>query len=61
MSRPDNAIRERRQEIRERVNERRKEFEDAKQKLKGNPELIEAVEALEGELDAIKEALSLDL
>ena len=45
----------------EQVENRREEFEDAKQKLQGNPELLEAVEALEGELDAIKEALNLDI
>jgi len=61
MSKPTNAIKERQDRLAEQVKQRRKEFNDAKQKLSGNPELIEAVEALEGELDAIKEALNLDI
>jgi len=61
MSKPTNAIKERQQRLAEQVQNRRKEFEDAKQKLQGNPELVQAVEALEGELDAIKEALNLDI
>jgi len=61
MSKPTNAIKERQERLAEQVENRRKEFKDAKQKLQGNPELVEAVEALEGELDAIKEALNLDI
>lgn len=61
MSKPTNAIKQERQRLAEQVENRRQEFEDAKQKLQGNPELVEAVEALEGELDAIKEALNLDI
>jgi len=53
--------RQKRERLAEQVQNRRKEFEDAKQKLGGNPELVEAVEALEGELDALKEALNLDI
>jgi hypothetical protein len=53
--------RQKRERLAEQVETRRKEFEDAKQKLQGNPELVEAVEALEGELDALKEALNLDI
>jgi hypothetical protein len=53
--------RQKRERLAEQVENRRKEFQDAKQKLQGNPELVQAVEALEGELDAIKEALNLDI
>ena len=53
--------RQKRERLAEEVQQRRQEFEDAKEKLQGNPELIEAVEALEGELDAIREALNLDI
>lgn len=59
MSKPTNAIENRRQELRERADNRREEFRQAKEKLQGNPELVEAIEALEGELDAIREALNL--
>jgi len=61
MSKPTNAIKQERQRLAEKVETRRKEFEDAKQKLQGNPELIQAIESLEGELDAIREALNLDI
>jgi len=53
--------REKRKRLAEEVENRRKEFTDAKEKLSGNPQLIEAIEALEGELDALKEALNLDI
>jgi len=53
--------REKRERLSEQVKQRRKEFEDAKQKLQGNPELVQAIESLEGELDAIREALNLDI
>ena len=53
--------RQKRERLAEEVQQRRQEFADAKEKLQGNPELIEAVEALEGELDAIREALNLDI
>jgi len=61
MSKPTNAIKERQQRLAEQVENRRKEFEEAKQKLSGNPQLIEAIEALESELDALKEGLNLDI
>lgn len=53
--------RQKRERLAEQVKQRRKEFNDAKQKLSGNPELVEAIEALEGELDAIREAVNLDI
>jgi len=53
--------RKKRERLAEEVENRRKEFTDAKDKLSGNPQLIEAIEALEGELDALKEALNLDI
>lgn len=59
MSRPTQAIENRKKKLREKADNRRQEFSDAKEKLKGNPELIEAVEALEKELDAIREAINL--
>jgi len=53
--------REKRERLAEEVENRRKEFKDAKEKLSGNPQLIEAIESLEGELDAFREALNLDI
>jgi len=53
--------REKRERLSEQVENRRKEFEQAKEKLQGNPELVQAIESLEGELDAIREALNLDI
>jgi sugar-specific transcriptional regulator TrmB len=61
MSRPTNAIKERHNELIEEAEQRRKEFKQAKKQLKGNPELVQAIESLEGELDAIREALNLDI
>lgn len=61
MSKPTNAIKERQERLSEKVQQRRQEFEDAKEKLQGNPELVQAIESLEAELDAIKEALNLDI
>lgn len=59
MSKPTEAIQNRKQDLKDQADQRRQEFKDAKNKLKGKPELIEAVEALEGELDAIREAINL--
>jgi len=53
--------RQKRERLAEEVQQRRQEFEDAKEKLQGNPELVQAIESLEAELDAIKEALNLDI
>lgn len=53
--------RQKRERLSQEVKNRRQEFEEAKEKLRGNPQLIEAIESLEGELDALREAVNLDI
>jgi len=53
--------RQKRERLAKEVQQRRQEFEDAKDKLQGNPELVQAIESLEGELDALREAVNLDI
>jgi len=59
MSKPKQAIQQQKQELRKEANDRRQKFKEAKNELKGNPTLIEAIESLEKELDVIREAISL--
>jgi|APHM01.1.fsa_nt_gi hypothetical protein len=59
MSRPTQTIQRRKRKLKQKADQRREEFKQAKDRLKGNPELVEAVEALEKELDAIREAVDL--
>jgi len=53
--------RQKRERLAKEVQQRRQEFEDAKDKLQGNPELVQAIESLEAELDALREAVNLDI
>jgi len=59
MSRPANAIQQKKEQLREEADDRRQKFKEAKKELKGNPTLVEAVESLEDELDVIREAINL--